>query len=118
MKRIYKYIRCSYDNRGVVAAADLDKEHMMIKLGYAFCSPREREFNKKKARTIAEGRLSKDKTSVTIKLRLDVRMSEAINEAFFDGLFTLAERDKNKENLKGRLPRWLLKDLKTWNYKK
>jgi len=94
----------------IVAACEVNKETKAMRVGYAFCSPREKNFTKAKARQIADGRLSKAKSSVAVALETDFGISEAIDEVVFDLALKvyINQRKTNKiEGTKGRVPRWV-----------
>jgi hypothetical protein len=69
---IYRYFgdhRNPLHHNGIICvASQLDKDQRILRLGASFCNPKD-IFIKKKARTIAKGRLLKNATSLTFNLQ-------------------------------------------------
>lgn len=71
----------------ISAAVVVDKDTKQATFSFSFCSPKEKEFSRKKARLIAEGRMASGKT-VVVQLPADVGISKAINQNVFGAALT------------------------------
>jgi hypothetical protein len=98
----------------ICAACEVDKETRKAKIGFSFCSPAEKGFNKRMARRIAEGRLALEKSSVEVQLPEGEGLATALNGVVFDEALEayIAKRGSVAGGgQKGQVPRWVHRAL-------
>ncbi len=114
--RTYRHWRIyNLGNACITAACEINKENRRARFAYAFCSPTEKNFSKAKARTIASGRLAKEKSSVELVLPDGLGLSAALGRVIFAEALDMYLKKRGiaqgQRGLKGQVPYWAAKAI-------